>query len=101
VDGQRVLYANRPKGIFKPKQMSAALSIKTGVPRQGRPTWYRDQQIDSASLDGATGLLRDGALLEGLKGLDGTRLRLPEVRGDWPMPDYLERRFARYRETLG
>ncbi len=274
VGGQRVLFANRPKGIFKPKQMIAALSIKTGVPRQGRPTWYRDQEIDSAGLDAATGLLRydlargglddptnrslreawvrkapliyfmgtteavfrpifpvwiadfrldagetgcalvatddfelvdskpatvareeveasysatttyrrnhqgwfsaltkaayqwkcafsglpvrallvgahivpdaeggppsvrngicmsalhhvafdlhligvdpdyrvyvssqlrdkrDGALLEGLKGLDGTRLRLPEDRGDWPMRDYLERRFARYRETL-
>ena len=58
VGGQRVLFANRPKGIFKPKQMSAALSIKTAVPRPGRSTWYRDQQIDSARLDGATGLLR-------------------------------------------
>ena len=56
--GQRVLFANRPKGIFKPKQMSAALSIKTGVPRRGRSTWYRDQEIDPARLDGATGLLR-------------------------------------------
>ena len=218
--GQRVLFANRPKGIFKPKQMSAALSIKTGVPRRGRSTWYRDQEIDPARLDGATGLLRydlahgglndptnralreawrrkapliyfmgiaeavfrpifpvwiadfrldggeaglcaggdgrfrvrreqagdcctrrdrsvvlryhdvpsqppgvvqhahqgglpgvhvssqlrdkrDGELLEGLKGLDGARLGLPEDRDDWPMRDYLERRFARYRETLG
>lgn len=273
VGGQRVLFANRPKGIFKPRQMSAALSIKTGVPRPGRRTWYRDQEIDAAGLDGATGLLRydlargglddpsnralreawvrkapliyflgiseavfrpifpvwiadlkleagetgcalvatddfelvdskparvaredveasysptttyrrnhqawfstltkaayqwkcafsglpvrallvgahivpdaeggppsvrngicmsalhhvafdshligvdpdyrvhvssqlrgkrDGELLEGLKGLDGARLRLPEDRGDWPMRDYLERRFARYRET--
>lgn len=58
VGGQKVLFANRPKGIFKPRQMSAALSIKTGVPRQGRPTWYRDQEIDSSRLDDTTGLLR-------------------------------------------
>ena len=58
VGGQTVLFANRAKGIFKPRQMSAALSIKTGVPRPGRPTWYRDQEIDSAGLDEATGLLR-------------------------------------------
>ncbi|MCE2539585.1 MAG: HNH endonuclease [Acidobacteria bacterium] len=43
---------------------------------------------------------RDGELLEGLKGLDGTGLRLPEDPDDWPMRDYLERRFAHYRETL-
>ena len=43
---------------------------------------------------------RDGELLEGLKGLDGTRLGLPEDPDDWPMRDYLERRFTRYRETL-
>lgn len=58
VGGQKVRFANRPKGIFKPRQMSAALSIKTGVPRRGRPTWYRDQEIDSSRLDEATGLLR-------------------------------------------
>ena len=67
VAGQRVLFANRAKGIFKPRQMSAALSIKTGVPRQGRPTWYRDQEIDSASLDGATGLLRYDLARGGLR----------------------------------
>lgn len=54
--GETILFANRAKGIFKPKQMSAALSIKTTVPRSGRTTWYRDQ--DSSNLDGATGLLR-------------------------------------------
>ena len=37
-DGERVLFANRAKGIFKPRQMSAALSIKTTVPRSGRLT---------------------------------------------------------------
>lgn len=56
VDGEHVLFANRAKGIFKPRQMSAALSIKTTVPRTGRSRWYRDQDLDS--LDHDTGLLR-------------------------------------------
>ena len=56
--GERILFANRAKGIFKPKQMSAALSIKTTVPRSGRTPWYRDQDLESPNLDGATGLLR-------------------------------------------
>ena len=56
--GETVLFANRAKGIFKPRQMSAALSIKTTVPRSGRSLWYRDQSFDAANLDGATGLLR-------------------------------------------
>ena len=57
-NGERILFANRAKGIFKPKQMSAALSIKTTVPRAGRVPWYRDQGFDSANLDADTGLLR-------------------------------------------
>ncbi|MDE2723564.1 MAG: HNH endonuclease, partial [Gemmatimonadota bacterium] len=56
VGDERVLFANRAKGIFKPRQMSAALSIKTTVPRTGRSRWYRDQDLDS--LDHDTGLLR-------------------------------------------
>ena len=56
VDGKRVLFANQAKGIFKPRQMSTALSIKTTVPRTGRSRWYRDQDLDS--LDHDTGLLR-------------------------------------------
>ncbi len=56
--GERIWFANRAKGIFKPKQMSAALSIKTTVPRSGRIRWYRDQDPESSNLDGATGLLR-------------------------------------------
>ena len=58
VAGERMLFANRAKGIFKPQQMSAALSIKTTVPRSGRTRWYRDQDPKSSNLDGATGLLR-------------------------------------------
>ena len=56
--GERVLFANRARGIFKPMQMSAALSIKTTMPRAGRSLWYRDQGLDSAHLDSDTGLLR-------------------------------------------
>ena len=57
VGDERVLFANQVTGIFKPQQMSAALSIKTTVPRTGRPRWYRDQDLDS-NLDHDTGLLR-------------------------------------------
>lgn len=52
--GERVHFANRAKGIFKPKQMSAALSIKTVIPRSGREVWYRDQAL-AARTDRATG----------------------------------------------
>ena len=56
--GETVLFANRARGIFKPRQMSAALSIKTTVPRAGRSLWYRDQSVGATNLDDATGLLR-------------------------------------------
>ena len=55
MDGETVLFANRAQGIFRPRQMSAALSIKTVVPRGSRVPHYRDQ---SADLDEPTGLLR-------------------------------------------
>ena len=35
--GQQIQLASRALGIFKPRQMSAALSIKTIQPRAGRP----------------------------------------------------------------
>ena len=56
--GERILFANRAKGIFKPRQMSAALGIETTAPRAGRSPWYRDQDFESAGLDRDTGLLR-------------------------------------------
>lgn len=56
VGGERILFANQARGIFKPHQMSSALSVKTTVPRTGRSRWYRDQDLDS--LDRDTGLLR-------------------------------------------
>ncbi len=52
--GERVHFASRAPGIFKPRQMSATLSVKTVVPRTGRKIWYRDQESD---FDDATGLL--------------------------------------------
>lgn len=52
--GEQIRFASRALGIFKPRQMSAALSIKTVQPRAGRPAGYRDQ---SADFDIETGLL--------------------------------------------
>ena len=49
---ERIEFASKAGGIFKPRQMSAALSIKTTMPRAGRPLWYRDQ---GAGIDGQTG----------------------------------------------
>lgn len=48
-----VRFASKPRGIFKPKQMSSALSVKTTKPRAGRQSWYRDQ---AAMIDEKTGL---------------------------------------------
>jgi putative restriction endonuclease len=46
VDGQHLLFANRARGIFWPKQMKAgALSIKTTLPRGSREARYRDSQL--------------------------------------------------------
>ena len=52
--GERFRFATKAGGIFKPKRMWAALSIKTTMPRVGRPTWYRDQ---GAGIDTETGLM--------------------------------------------
>ena len=41
--GVRVHLATKARGIFKPKQMSTLLSIKTVVPKPGRKHWYDDQ----------------------------------------------------------
>ena len=80
-DGETVLFANRAKGIFKPRQMSAALSIKTTVPRSGRSLWYRDQGFDAARLDGATGLLRYDLARGGTEDPTNRALRTAMQRG--------------------
>lgn len=51
---ERIRFAGRAVGIFKPKQMSAALSIRTVLPRADRKPWYRDQD---GQPDYQTGLL--------------------------------------------
>lgn len=43
-NGEHVALITRPRGIFKPRQMSSLLSIKTVVPRPGRGVWYDDQR---------------------------------------------------------
>ena len=53
--GDRILFAGRASGIFKPKQMSSALSVRTSIPRKGRQSWYRDQE---SVADVQTGLWR-------------------------------------------
>ena len=53
-EGDRLHFAGRALGIFKPKRMSAALSVRTSRPRPGRASWYRDQDAD---IDVETGLL--------------------------------------------
>ena len=123
LDGERIHFASRAQGIFKPRQMSAALSLKAVIPRTGREAWYRDQGLGGRSSDPETGLLRydlarggpdepsnrsllkamerqDGDLLATLKDLEGTRLRLPSQREDWPNPTYLEQRFGRFEAGL-
>ena len=54
---ERVKFANRAKGIFKPRQMSGALSVKTVVPRGNRQIWYQDQTMGGLGFDQSTGLL--------------------------------------------
>lgn len=43
-NGERVSLLTRARGIFKPKQMSSLLSIRTAIPRPGRKVWYDDQR---------------------------------------------------------
>ena len=52
--GRHVHFASRALGIFKPKQMTAALSVRTTMPRRGRERWYQDQE---SNRDNTGGLL--------------------------------------------
>ncbi len=76
-DGQMMHFANRAVGIFRPRQMSAALSIKTVVPRAGRVSRYRDQSID---VDEPTGLLHYDLARGGLKNQTNSDLYKAYVR---------------------
>lgn len=42
--GDRVPLINPQRGIFKPRQMTGLLSIRTVFPRQGDRVWYDDQR---------------------------------------------------------
>ena len=42
-NGEKVHFATKARGIFKPRQMHTLLSIKTVTPRPGRRVWYDDQ----------------------------------------------------------
>ena len=72
---EKVHFAGRATGIFKPRQMSAALSIRTVAPRTGRRTWYRDQV---GRPDYRTGLLAYDLARGGRQ--DSTNLALDEAR---------------------
>ena len=78
--GERVHFATRAKGIFKPKQMTAALSIRTVIPRSGREVWYRDQAL-AARTDQATGLLRYDLARGGPEESSNRSLRMARERG--------------------
>lgn len=43
-EGQRIPLVNPQRGIFKPRQMEALLSIKTVFPKPGAKIWYDDQR---------------------------------------------------------
>jgi putative restriction endonuclease len=48
--GEIILFASKPRGIYKPKQLKrGALSVKTPVPRVGRTAWYDDLSIETDS----------------------------------------------------
>jgi putative restriction endonuclease len=42
--GERIPLINPQRGIFKPRQMSGLLSIRTVFPRRGGRVWYDDQR---------------------------------------------------------
>lgn len=50
--GRHVHFASTAIGIFKPRDMDEVLSIKTTIPRAGRPPRYADQMPEQAA-DGA------------------------------------------------
>jgi len=44
VDGERIPLINPQRGIFKPRQMTRLLSIRTVFPKSGNRVWYDDQR---------------------------------------------------------
>ena len=60
-----VRFAGRASGIFKPKEMTGVLSIRTVMPRPGRKVWYADQNASRDALFAA-----DTAVKYAFKGSD-------------------------------
>lgn len=56
--GEKIRLANRARGIFKPRQMSSLLSIKTVHPRAGRKIWYDDQKQVHSDIDAGSETIR-------------------------------------------
>ncbi|MCC8939087.1 HNH endonuclease [Bradyrhizobium sp. Arg68] len=54
----RLRFGSRAKGIFKPKEMSGVLSLRTVMPRHGRRVWYRDQDESREALYAADSTVR-------------------------------------------
>ena len=51
--GERIPMINPQRGIFKPRQMTHLLSIKTVFPKPGAKVWYDDQrQVHRQIYDG-------------------------------------------------
>lgn len=53
VGDKRVPFVNPQRGIFKPKEMEALLSIRTVFPKRGARVWYDDQrEVHKQVMDG-------------------------------------------------
>ncbi len=57
--GEKICLASQAEGIFKPRQMSSVLSIKTTIPRAGRASRYEDQSYGGGVVLDATGIIYD------------------------------------------
>ena len=52
LDGIEMRLMNKARGIWKPRTMQAALSVKTVVPRPGRAKRYADQHAATRAFEG-------------------------------------------------
>jgi putative restriction endonuclease len=55
--GRPFLFASAAEGIFKPREMSGMLSVKTVVPRADGRIWYQDQKSGDERVKSASDLL--------------------------------------------
>lgn len=76
--GERIYLATRAQGIFKPRSMQYLLSIRTGMPKEGRRVWYDDQKdIHRRIFEG------DGALEYDFKGTNPAAAENRYLREAW------------------